>query len=862
MTVCASTLSKQFKISYDEAADVIDSLKDVSLEKLQALSPEGAKRQAFRLKSTQVARNYLYSRIPFFKDLMTGSSNDVYNKLYGFLENVARDQDGFKTNRMGRIFNALPFDRKLFSRKSSDKAFQEATVEEMLPFTGQQKSQNSEAFSFSENVYNEKKAQVFEANKYGAGMFWKDDHLTQQWHDQIRMVSAGKEKWVDYIYDRIDMEKSFDVRGNLLSDLTESGRKKYLRAVYDNITKNVDEFDWSQNVMNKSLGKRLQMTRHLQLKDKTAWLEYNKQFGHDNPVDAILAGMDVMDDRLVLMKAFGSNPKEAYRYLRRRMEGEKVFIDKAGIVREWKQSDLMDLEGQWRPFQHDKSPDSLDSAKVAALEPDEQLNVIYAKSAWNEMMENADAAKAKPVKLSGWQRDQLDSLWKQVSGEAYVVGRPSVAKFMRGLQSWLITTTMGKSMISSFGDVASVAVNLHSHGRGFLGSYSDIIGGIRARLDKIKSKAEREYVLNHMNVALEGILQETHSRYAFGEKLNRSAQKMFDVSGLNWWTNTWKEVWGRSMSMHLAHKLKSSWKDLDPILKKTLQEHRFKEQDWIELQSVGSFSIKERLKNNPNYKNVELGTERFITSDWIRQKIDGKKGERLGFMLDRFFQNEARAAVPTPDAMDRAFMMRTFQRGTVPAVVAQMIFTFRSHPVVMGRKVLPRMWEMGLPSLLHLTPMIGLGYASLAVKDLIKGKEPRRPDNLNTVLESLVQSGFAAGVGDFLLEEVGRHHSSFDETLLGPHYEFFKDIASLGKGLATGQDGAADAWNLIRERTPFMNLFYTELAYNYLVHYQVMETLQPGYTQMVENWSKGVDQQQYFDALRPTNFVSYGGPFR
>ena len=59
-----------------------------------------------------------------------------------------------------------------------------------------------------------------------------------------------------------------------------------------------------------------------------------------------------------------------------------------------------------------------------------------------------------------------------------------------------------------------------------------------------------------------------------------------------------------------------------------------------------------------------------------------------------------------------------------------------------------------------------------------------------------------------------------------------------------------------------MNLFYTELAYNYLVHYQVMETLQPGYTQMVENWSKGVDQQQYINALRPTNFVSYGGPFR
>ena len=859
---CASDLAKRFKISFDEAADVIDSIKDLNLDKLTALGPEAAKRQAFRLHSTQVARNYLTSRIPFFQNLMSGSSSEVYKKIYGFLENAAKDQDTRRTNRMGRIFNALPFERKLFSRKSSDKAFQEATVEEMLPFTGKQKGDNSEAFEFSQASFNEKKAQVGEANQYGAGMLWRDDHLTQQWHDQIRMVSAGKKQWVDYVHDRVDFEKSFDVRGNSFADMTETARKRYLNSVYDAITKNIDEFDWSGNIMNKSLNKRLQMTRHLQLKDKTAWLEYNKQFGHENPVEAIISGMDVMDDRVVLLKAFGSNPKEAYKYLRKRMEGEKIYIDKAGIVREWKQSDLMDLEGQWRAYGHDKHPDSLDSAKVAALEPDAQLKVVYAKSKWNEMVENADAAKAKPVKLSGWQRDQLDSLWKQVSGEAYVVGRPSVAKFMRGMHSWLITTTMGKSMISSFGDFASVAVNLHSHGRGFLGSYGDIISAFRARLDKIQSKAEREYVLNHINVALEGFMQSTHSSYAFGERLNRGAQLMFDISGLNAWTNTWKEVWGRSMSMHLAHKMKTKWADLDPLLKKTLKEHRFQEKDWLDLQSAGSFSLKERVKNNPNFKDVEVGSERFITSDWVRQKIDGKKGERLGFMLDRFFQNEARAAVPTPDAMDRAFMMRTFQRGTVPAVVAQMIFTFRSHPVVMGRKVLPRMWEMGLPSLLHLTPMIGLGYASLAVKDLIKGKEPRRPDNLNTVLESIVQSGFAAGIGDFLLEEVGRHHSSFDETLLGPHYEFFKDVASLGKGLATGQDGAADAWNMIRERTPFMNLFYTELAYNYLVHYQVMETLQPGYTQMVENWSKGVDQQQYIDALRPTNFVSHGGPFR
>ena len=870
MISCAAELSHKYKISEEDALDVLAAFDDV--ENIKNISENEMTRHVFRLESASMARNYLINnRVPFFKSLITGERNTVYGRMMDLLNTVAKDQATLRQTRMGRILNKMPFPRQLFARRTREDAFVKAYIEDSLPFEGNQKGKVNDAFTLAEMVWTEKKAQVDNANQFGAGMLWRDDHVTQQWHDITRMVSAGPSAWVKFIHDRLDFKKSFNENGISLADLSPKARTEYLENVYKAITKSGSEFEWTNNVMEKSLAKRMQMSRHLQLKDATSWLEYNQKYGHQDPMGAVLESMNIMDDRIVLLRALGSNPRQAFHYLRRRMEGEKIFLNRQGIIEKWDEKVFSALEKKWLPYaKRDKKTGEirgLDSVLVDALEPEAKLNVIYAKAKYNEFVDNADARTPQKVELTPLQKDQLNSMWKWVSGETFVVGRPSIVKFMQGMQASLITSTLGKAMISSFGDAATVAVNLHGHGRGFLGSYHDIIKAFQAKLNTVQNKLERVYILNQMNVGLEGVIQEAFSRYsAVADSgtglLNKMQNTMFDVSFLNSWTNMWKEVWGRSASMHMAASVNKSWSNLPDGFRKALGEHRIREADWKELQKVGGFTLKQRLGDDPKYKKLDLTDDEFITPDWIAEQIGGEKGRRLEHKLNSFYMHEARIAVPTPETSDRAFMMRTFQRGTVPAVVAQMFFTFRSHPVVMMRKVLPRMWEMGLPSLLHLTPMIGLGYASLAVKDMIKGKEPRSPNDPQVMLQAFAQSGFAAGIGDFFIEEMGRHHSTLDESLIGPHYEFFKDVASLVKGLVTGQDGAADAWALLRERTPFMNLFYTELAYNYLIHYQMMESLQPGYVQMIENWSKGVDQQRYFDWLRPSNFVSYGGPFR
>lgn len=71
-----------------------------------------------------------------------------------------------------------------------------------------------------------------------------------------------------------------------------------------------------------------------------------------------------------------------------------------------------------------------------------------------------------------------------------------------------------------------------------------------------------------------------------------------------------------------------------------------------------------------------------------------------------------------------------------------------------------------------------LGYASLSVKDMLRGKEPRDITNPQTLLDAGVQSGMFGGIGDLFVEEIGRYHSSFDESLLGVNYETFKDIGN------------------------------------------------------------------------------------
>ena len=54
---------------------------------------------------------------------------------------------------------------------------------------------------------------------------------------------------------------------------------------------------------------------------------------------------------------------------------------------------------------------------------------------------------------------------------------------------------------------------------------------------------------------------------------------------------------------------------------------------------------------------------------------------------------------------------------------------------------------------------------------------------------------------------------------------------------------AIDFYNHLRHQVPFANLFWTEAAVNYLVHYGIMETFSPGYTKRLEARARGAGNE-------------------
>ena len=73
-------------------------------------------------------------------------------------------------------------------------------------------------------------------------------------------------------------------------------------------------------------------------------------------------------------------------------------------------------------------------------------------------------------------------------------------------------------------------------------------------------------------------------------------------------------------------------------------------------------------------------------------------------------------------------------------------------------------------------------------------------------------------------------------SLLGPTAITAGDLIQAIYFGITGKGGSAarSTYNAVQKNIPFLNLFYIKSAYDYLIGYQIMETLSPGVLRRVE----------------------------
>ena len=755
--------------------------------------------------SRKVSERRSKEAIKAIKDGLSDTS-DPFKTLWNFLVG----KNGLWINatarselRNGRVLREMNLTNRQMVKLLDDPDFVEDLIEEMNPFTGISKSGNDEAFKLAKIITEEKRLQVYESNAYGSGLFWLDDHITATYHDPVRILGKGdpldKQIWKDTIIGLLDERKTLSKvkAGTTLDELLDD--------VYDGITQKLSEkkkLDTSKRVT-EILGEKFDRTtplkqlmevqRILEFKDTTSILKYNKAFGYYNIGKSIFANMDMMDNHLAIGETLGYGWSEKF-----------------------------------------KNPDGTTVTKNVL--PEKELNKI---------IETLQFQK----KITPFQTWRLKAALYQVSGESFIVGNASLAKFVVGWQAWQTVTKLGKQMISSFGDMWSTGINLHYQGIAPDTAYLGIVNHLYRNAFKKVGKEERQ-ILRMLGIGYEGVFGASARSVMstpIAGRLSRMQDHFLTWNGSHGWTNWMREGFAMMSSNHFANQIMSkNFGNLERRFAKLMKEYGFTEKDWLKLKEIGTFNEKDfRIDGN--------ASNNYISGDWIRQQ---KGPETIARKLDRFFINESKFGVPEATGKERALMYGSFNRGTLPDTATHLFWEFRTHTMSIATNTYPRMMELGLPGTLHMLPAVGLGYASLAAKNMLKGKEPPAYDDPAVLSDALVQSGFAGMFGDFLAGEYGRYYHKWDEATLGAAYSTFKDYGELFVGLTTGNKDAIDVWKNLRYNIPYANLFYMEGALNYGIHYGVMETFSPGYLNTLE--SRAVQRDEAF-MYKPSKIWGYGG---
>ena len=224
-----------------------------------------------------------------------------------------------------------------------------------------------------------------------------------------------------------------------------------------------------------------------------------------------------------------------------------------------------------------------------------------------------------------------------------------------------------------------------------------------------------------------------------------------------------------------------------------------------------------------------------------------------GMLLDRSIY-----AVIEPDARTKGTMTQGTLAGTGMGEAIRFVGQFKAFPMAIGNKVLGREIAFlrkgpnqdigrGIRGLAAIMVTSGfMGYLSMTAKDLLKGKEPRDPNNIKTIMAAFLQGGGLGIYGDVLFKEQ-RDAGSVAAGLIGPAPTTAVDLGLALKYALSGEGGKAGkaAYRTISSNIPFLNLFYIKTIFDYMIGFQIMETMNPGVLKRVEKRMKKDYNQEY-----------------
>lgn len=667
---------------------------------------------------------------------------------------------------------------------------------------------SKEAVSIAKIMQKYQETARIDANRAGAFIRKLPGYVVRQSHDPYKIQRAGFKQWRDEILPLLDertFEAGSDVDGFLFATYNGLASGVHLKVA----SGQPDGFKGPRN-----LAKKVSAERVLHFKDGLAWNQYNKVYGTGSLREAFLGGLDRSGDSTGMMRRLGTNPESNW----------NAALDEL-------QMDLKDDPEGLKKFNSDR----------------------------NTLL------KTRFAEVDGTSRLAANHIWARRSAN---------------IRAWQSMAKLGGAVISAVTDLPVAASEMRYQGKGMLSSMGTLIGG----MVKGKKPAEQREILSTLGVFFDSVRGEVVSKFSaddtLGGKMSRAQQLFFKLNGLTWWTDTMRSTAALMMSHHLAYNRTLGWDKMNPDLKRALELFDVDSGKWDLLRSTPAkeadgreYMTTQGIDNIPEESLAGYLTSKGRTAN---AAAIGELREELRGSLRSYITDRASYAVIEPDARTRAIMRRGTQPGTVAGEFLRFVGQFKAFPIAVlqksigrelygrgykpsaygsgvGRELLQSMRsgngeKLGVAQLMLWTTLFG--YGAMALKDIVKGREPRPVDDPKTWVAAMLQGGALGLYGDFLFGEANRFGGGLTQSLSGPTLGLIDGGYDLFARMRDGDDAAAASFRFAIQNTPFANLFYTRTAMDYLFLHSVQEALNPGALRRMERRIEKENAQQFL--LRPS----------
>ena len=687
-------------------------------------------------------------------------------------------------------------------------------------FDGLGSSGDVNARKIAEIIRKHQKNLLDRKNRAGANIGELENYVVRQMHDPLLMMKnfkdleGSKKEWVNFVKPLLNRERTFD---NKPANKTED---EYLEDIFTNLvtgnhakTSDLSSVDGSKFMMDgftgpKNLAKSMSQSRVLHFKDGISSYKYSKQYARMTLSEGVLSGFTHDAQSIALLETFGTNPRNMFDKIIKDIKGTKDV----GILRKLNER---------------------------------SLNNQFA---------------------------ELDGTTRQKGISRNFLGMDvSIAGISAGWRMIQNMSKLGFATISSFSDISTKAAFINANTeRGVFSSYGRAFIDVFEGFKNTKQKKELGYLLG---VGVDNMLNDVHARFGANDsgpgKMAKAHQFFFKLNGMQWWNNSQKTGLARMLAADLAVYANRSFDKVPPETQRLLKLYDIDESDWTvfsqlvdQAQDGRKYVVASKVDELSNDVIDSIIRNKEGTLD-ITDKLRQDFRDKFRTKINMYYADSADAAIPTPGARERAIMNQGLPRGTVLGEAIRMIMQLKGFPITYITKGLTRQKaHAGYYGVAKM--MVGstvMGYLSICLKDVLRGREPREVflgnGDFNTKLlqQAFLQGGGAGIYGDFIFNEYNRYGRSFQETLLGPTAGAVDDVAKIFGKFASGDVPTQKLTKLALENTPYINLFYTKLALDYLFLHDLQELAKPGFLRKMEHRINKDFEQDFFISPQSTSGI-------